>query len=40
MALSAHLDAKETKAFVAQWQGRIRGDLRKFDAFNERGLLD
>ncbi|MEF3135488.1 putative quinol monooxygenase [Rhizobium sp. 268] len=39
-ALSAHLDAEETKAFVARWQGRMPGDLRKFDASNERGLLD
>ncbi|WP_296021653.1 putative quinol monooxygenase [uncultured Agrobacterium sp.] len=39
-ALSAHLDAQQTKAFVARWQGRMRGDVRKFDASNERGLLD
>jgi len=39
-ALSAHLDAEETKAFVARWQGRMHGDVRKFDASNERGLLD
>jgi len=39
-ALSAHLDAQETKAFVARWQGRMRGEVRKFDASNERGLLD
>jgi quinol monooxygenase YgiN len=39
-ALSAHLDATETKAFVARWQARMRGDVRKFDASNERGLLD
>ncbi len=39
-ALSAHLDAEETKAFVARWKGRMRGDVKKFDALNERGLLD
>jgi quinol monooxygenase YgiN len=39
-ALSAHLHAEETKAFVARWQGSLRGDVRKFDASNERGLLD
>ncbi len=39
-ALSAHLDAEDTKAFVARWQGRVRGDIRKFDATNERGLMD
>ncbi|OED00973.1 antibiotic biosynthesis monooxygenase [Rhizobium sp. YK2] len=39
-ALSSHLDAEETKAFVARWQGRMRGDVRKFDASNERRLSD
>ncbi|NKL55083.1 putative quinol monooxygenase [Rhizobium leguminosarum] len=39
-ALSAHLDAEQTKAFVARWQRRMRGDVKKFDASNERGLLD
>ncbi len=39
-ALIAHLDATETKAFVARWQARMRGDVRKFDASYERGLLD
>lgn len=39
-ALSAHLDAPETAAFVNRWQGRMRGDIRKFDALNERGLFD
>lgn len=39
-ALSAHLNREETKAFVARWQGRMRGDVRKFDASNERSLLD
>lgn len=39
-ALSAHLDAEETKAFVARWRGSLRGDVRKFDASNERGLLE
>ncbi|CAK7261903.1 MULTISPECIES: putative quinol monooxygenase [unclassified Shinella] len=39
-ALSAHLNTEETKAFVARWQGRMRGDVRKFDASNERSLQD
>ncbi len=39
-ALSAHLDAAETVAFVNRWQGRMQGDVRKFDASNERGLMD
>lgn len=39
-ALSAHLQAPDTRAFVQRWQGRIRGDIRKYDASNERGLGD
>ncbi|MGF9566932.1 antibiotic biosynthesis monooxygenase [Neorhizobium sp. BT27B] len=39
-ALGTHLDALETKAFVSRWQGRMRGDIRKYDAVNERDLLD
>lgn len=37
---AAQLDASETTAIVARWQGRMRGDVRKFDASNERGSLD
>ena len=39
-ALSAHLCAADTRAFVGRWQGRMKGDVRKFDASNERGLTD
>ncbi|MBB4443469.1 MULTISPECIES: putative quinol monooxygenase [Rhizobium] len=39
-ALSAHLAAADTVAFVARWQGRMQGNVRKFDASNERGLMD
>lgn len=39
-ALTAHLDAADTVAFVARWQGRMQGNVRKFDALNERGLMD
>lgn len=39
-ALSAHLEANGTVAFVARWQGRMRGDIRKYDASNERDLTD
>ncbi|EJC83247.1 hypothetical protein Rleg4DRAFT_7029 [Rhizobium leguminosarum bv. trifolii WSM2297] len=38
-ALSAHLEAPDTQAFVARWQGRMEGDIRKYDAFNERDLI-
>lgn len=37
-ALTAHLTAENTIAFVSQWQHRMTGDVAKFDAFNERGL--
>ena len=37
-ALNAHLDAPETKAFVQRWQSKMRGDIRKYDASNERDL--
>ena len=39
-ALSAHLDAADTVAFVRRWQGRMRGDIRKYDASNERDLTE
>lgn len=39
-ALSAHLDADDTKAFVGRWQGRMQGYIQKYDASNERGLME
>ncbi len=39
-ALTAHLEAEDTLAFVNRWQGRMRGDIRKYDASNERALGD
>ncbi|TGD99641.1 putative quinol monooxygenase [Methylobacterium nonmethylotrophicum] len=39
-ALDAHLAAGDTVAFVERWQGRMTGDVAKFDAANERALLD
>ncbi|HTO34572.1 MAG TPA: antibiotic biosynthesis monooxygenase [Pararhizobium sp.] len=39
-ALSAHLGAIDTQAFVSRWQGHMQGDIRKYDASNERGLLE
>ncbi|WP_339761532.1 putative quinol monooxygenase [uncultured Hoeflea sp.] len=39
-ALTAHLEAEDTLAFVNHWQGRMRGDIRKYDAANERNLDD
>lgn len=39
-ALSAHLGAVDTEAFVGRWQGRMQGDVRKYDASNERNLIE
>ncbi|WP_102960349.1 putative quinol monooxygenase [Mangrovicella endophytica] len=38
-ALTAHLGAEETAAFVARWQARMRDDIAKFDAANARTLM-
>lgn len=38
-ALTAHLAAPETVAFVARWQGRMSGEVLKYDAANERPLV-
>lgn len=39
-ALSAHLLAADTIAFIRRWSGKMRGDIRKYDAFNERDIMD
>jgi quinol monooxygenase YgiN len=39
-ALSAHLAAADTIAFVDRWHGRMQGDIRKYDAANERQLRE
>jgi quinol monooxygenase YgiN len=39
-ALSAHLAAADTIAFVARWDARLSADIRKYDATRERGLAD
>jgi quinol monooxygenase YgiN len=39
-ALSAHLAADDTTAFVSRWQDHMAGDIRKYDATNERALGD
>lgn len=39
-ALTAHLEAEDTLAFINRWQGRIHGDVWKYDASNERELVD
>ena len=37
-ALTAHLAALDTIAFVERWQGRMSGDVLKYDVANERPL--
>lgn len=39
-ALSAHLAAADTIAFVARWGQRLSADIRKYDATRERTLAD
>nr|WP_280528892.1 putative quinol monooxygenase [Aureimonas jatrophae] len=37
-ALSAHLAAEGTVAFLARWQSRMTGEVETFDAANQRPL--
>ena len=37
LSLTAHPD---TLAFVERWQDRMSGDILKYDAANERTLMD
>ena len=37
-ALTAHLSAENTMAFVSRWRHRMTGEIAKFDVFNERAL--
>jgi len=39
-ALTAHLQNPATAAFLHEWSGRMQGDVRKYDAVNERSLMD
>lgn len=39
-ALTAHLDAEETLAFIDRWEGRMSGDIRKYDVVTDRELDD
>ena len=38
--LSTHLASSDTLAFIYRWQGRMKEELLKYDAFNERELMD
>jgi quinol monooxygenase YgiN len=39
-SLTAHLEASDTVAFVGRWSSRMVGGLHKFDATNERSIMD
>jgi quinol monooxygenase YgiN len=39
-ALTAHLQADDTTAFVERWKSRMSGDIRRYDVSNERGLIE
>lgn len=39
-SLTAHLETRETLAFIGKWTGRMRGEVLKYDASTERSLLD
>tara|TARA_R110002020_G_scaffold39991_2_gene118300 strand:- start:1275 stop:1595 length:321 start_codon:yes stop_codon:yes gene_type:complete len=39
-SLTAHLQRTEAIAFAQTWSGRMRSEVLKYDAANERGLMD
>jgi quinol monooxygenase YgiN len=39
-ALGTHLGAEETATFVERWGDRMKVDIRKYDAANERTVTD
>jgi quinol monooxygenase YgiN len=39
-ALTAHLQSQATAEFVQKWSGRMRGEMLKYDAENERRLVE
>ena len=39
-ALTAHLHASETVAFLARWDKLFRGGILKYDALRERDLME
>jgi quinol monooxygenase YgiN len=39
-SLAAHLNAPDTLEFMERWRTRMRGDIHKYDATNERALMD
>ena len=39
-SLTAHLEHEATQAFIEKWSGRMRAQVMKYDAFNERSLVE
>jgi quinol monooxygenase YgiN len=39
-SLTAHLEHEGTRAFIEKWSGRMRAEVMKYDAFNERSLVE
>ena len=39
-SLTAHFERQETVTFLEKWMNRLKSDLLKYDASNERSLLD
>ncbi|MGF7228324.1 putative quinol monooxygenase [Pantoea agglomerans] len=39
-ALNAHLIKTDTVEFINRWQGKMKGELFKYGACDERGLMD
>jgi quinol monooxygenase YgiN len=40
VALSAHLESANTVAFIERWQNSMTGAVLKYDASNERGIME
>jgi quinol monooxygenase YgiN len=39
-SLTAHIETQATAAFVAKWMGRMKSEVLKYDASNERAIVD
>jgi hypothetical protein len=35
-----YVEPADTLAFIRRWQSRMKGEVLKYDAFNERGLME
>lgn len=39
-SLAAHMQAQQTKTFLEKWASRMQSDVLRYNASNERSLLD